>query len=267
VEGTLPGAAAALRNGTGVLVSDNLAYKLDLRRGENIVLPTVKGPRSFTVEGTYVDYLGSLDLGAVLVGQSLLQHLWNDAQANMLRVWLQPDVASADVAERIRVAMQQLPSTKGDSYYVLQATDFLEEVRSAVRRFFAATWALQVIVALVGVIGVANTQLAAVLDRTTEVGVLRTVGLTRKAVVRSIMIECGALGAMGSVLGVVLGLILGSQIVLIGLRLVTGWSMGIEVPWGDLVVGVVTATAVSAIAGYIPARAAVQLDAPRGAVD
>jgi ABC-type antimicrobial peptide transport system permease subunit len=81
------------------------------------------------------------------------------------------------------------------------------------------------------------------------------------------MIECGALGAMGAMLGVVLGLVLGAQIVLIGLRLVTGWSMGIEIPWTELAAGIVTATLVSAFAGYVPARAAVQIDAPRGAAD
>jgi len=58
---------------------------------------------------------------------------------------------------------------------------------------------------------------------------------------------------------VVLGLILGAQIVLVSLRLVTGWSMAFYVPWEQVGVAILIATAVSALAGYVPARAAAGL--------
>lgn len=62
-----------------------------------------------------------------------------------------------------------------------------------------------------------------------------------------------------NLLGVVVGVILSAQIVLVALRLVTGWSMQFVVPILPLVLAVVAATCVSAMAGYVPARAAVGL--------
>jgi ABC-type antimicrobial peptide transport system permease subunit len=73
------------------------------------------------------------------------------------------------------------------------------------------------------------------------------------------VIECGALGALGGILGVILGVMLGAQIVLVSLKLVTGWSMAFHVPWLQLVVAVVIATGISALAGYVPARAAARV--------
>jgi putative ABC transport system permease protein len=267
VEGDFDVASKALSAGTGVLLSENLAYRLNLHLGDTIEIPTINGSRTFRIEGTYVDYLGSLDLGAVMVEQGYLSLLWGDRFANLFRVWIKPgaDRGSVGAAIRKRLARDRLGGR--DEHFVLEAGDFLESIRQVISRFFAATWALEFVAALVGVIGVINTQLATVLDRAAEIGVLRTIGLSRKDIIRSVVLECGALGALGGVLGVVLGLILGAQIVLVSLRLVTGWSMAFHVPWAQLGVAVLIATVVSALAGYIPARAAARFGVGQRSLD
>jgi putative ABC transport system permease protein len=256
VKGDLRIAARPLVEGSGVLLSENLAFKMRVDVGDVIAVPTPDGPRTFKVEGTYRDYLGSLDLGAVLVEQRFLSSIWRDRNANLLRVWLKEGVnhtaASRAVAARL--------SNRGlGDFFVLEAGQFVDSIRTVIRQFFAATWALEIVAALVGVIGVVNTQLAIVLDRASEIGVLRTIGLSRKDIIRSVVIECGALGALGGILGVILGIILGAQIVLVSLKLVTGWTMAFHVPWLQLVVAIVIATGISALAGYVPARAAARV--------
>jgi putative ABC transport system permease protein len=152
-------------------------------------------------------------------------------------------------------------------YFVLTSGEFLDGIRQVIRRFFAATWALEVVAALVGIIGVINTQLANVLDRTTEIGVLRTIGVSRQDIIRSVLLECGALGLLGGLLGVAFGLLFGAQIVLVSLRLVTGWRMPFVVPFWPLVFAVVMATAVSVLAGWWPARQAANLRLGQRSVD
>jgi putative ABC transport system permease protein len=263
VEGTFERAAEALTAGTGVLLSENLAYRLDLHRGDYLNLPTPLGPRRYRVEGTYVDYLGSLDQGAVAVPQAHLHEVWGDDLVNLFRVWLEPGVDASRVREQVS---QALGGEQG-AYFVLTSGEFLDGIRQVIRRFFAATWALEVVAALVGIIGVINTQLANVLDRTTEIGVLRTIGVSRRDIIRSVLLECGALGLLGGLLGVAFGLLLGSQIVLVSLRLVTGWRMPFVVPVWPLVFAVVMATAVSVLAGWWPARQAANLRLGQRSVD
>ena len=252
VEGTLSIAAPALKAGAGVLVSDNLAAKMRLHRGDRITIPTPTGPRAFRVEGTYVDYVGSLDLGAIAIAQPLLASIWGDRSANLFRVWIEPGRAISTVRADVLGAL-------GGGYYVVSGREFLDGVRSVLRQFFHATWALQLIAALVGIIGVVNSQLAIVLDRRNEIAMLRTIGVSARDVIRSVLVECAALGAIGGVWGVLVGGMLGVQFVVVSLHLITGWRIPFVAPAGAAVLSVVCATVVSTVAGYVPARAAGRL--------
>jgi putative ABC transport system permease protein len=256
VEGDFAAAAAGLEAGTDVLLSDNLAVRLQRHAGDAIELQTARGPHRFRIAGTYVDYLGSLDLGAVVVAQSQLTALWNDRLANMFRVWLAPGASSAAVRSAI---LQRLPAV--DGYYVVTARDFLDGVRAVLDRFFVAAWGLEIVAALVGVIGVVNVQLATVLDRAAELATLRTIGLADTDVTRSVMLECGALGLLGGLCGIAVGTMQGAQMMSVTLPLMAGWRIPLLVPALPLCAAGALAAIVSAAAGYVPARAAAGFDA------
>jgi putative ABC transport system permease protein len=262
VEGTLEEAAPALRAGTGVLLSDNLAYRLGLHQGDELSVPTPTGPRRFRIEGVYIDYLGSLDLGAIAVAYPELARTWGDHDVNLFRLWT---MAGTSPTTARRAVLDRLGAGKG--YYVLTASQFLDAIRAQVRGFFLATWALQVIAAIVGVIGVVNAQLATVLDRSAEISVLRTIGFTTRDLTRSVLVECGALGIIGALSGVAIGTMVSLQIVTVALRLVTGWRIPFTLPLGPLLAGVAAAALVSAVAGWVPARAASRLTAWQQSVD
>jgi putative ABC transport system permease protein len=261
VDGDLREAAGALEAGSGVLLSDNLAFRLGLRRGDGIDLPTPGGRRRFRVEGTYVDYLGATDLGAVAVAHSQLAAIWNDRTANLFRVWLRPGADASMVREAI------LAQLGPRGYFVLTAREFLDGINALVRGFFFSTWAMQIVAALVGVIGVVNAQLATVLDRRSEIALLRTIGVDERDVTRSVLLECAALGALGGLAGIAIGTAVGAQIVRIGLRLVTGWQLPFTLPVAPLVAAVAIATALSALAGWVPARAAARVATTQRSID
>jgi putative ABC transport system permease protein len=260
VEGDLAQAAAALLDGTGVLLSDNLAFRLGLHRGDQVVLATPLGPRTFRVEGTFVDYLGSLDLGAVAVADEQLATLWDDHSATLFRLWLEPGAS----ASAVRVAaLDHL----GPGYYAITSRQFLDAVQSVLRRFFVASWVLVLVAPLVGVIGVVNSQLATVVDRWTEIAMLRTIGVSRQDLSRSVFLECGALGACGALFGLGLGAMLFAQFIGVSMRLLTGWRIPFALPLGPLVAGVLCTAVISAAAGYVPARVAARLEARQQSLD
>jgi putative ABC transport system permease protein len=253
VEGTLGAAAPALRAGTGVLVSDNLATRLGLSMGDVIVIPSPQGPRRLRIEGSYVDYLGSLDLGAIVVAQEQLQDIWRDRYANLFRVWLKPTARADDTRAAILTALG------GSGYYVISARQFLDGVQAVLNSFFVATWALVAVAVLVAVIGIVNSELATVIDRRVEITMLRTIGLRSTQLIRAVVLECATLGALGGAIGVLLGLMLSDQFVEVALRLITGWRIPFSLHFGVPIITILAATAVATIAGWIPARAAVRL--------
>ena len=54
-------------------------------------------------------------------------------------------------------------------------------------------------------LGISNTILLAILERTKEIGMMRALGMTDKQMIMTYMLEAGFLGFIGSVLGIILG--------------------------------------------------------------
>jgi putative ABC transport system permease protein len=253
VEGESNSALASLQQtDDAVLLSDNLAVRLGLHAGDSIALPTPAGPQPFRIVGTFVDYLGSLDMGSVVVAQETLSKLWNDRQTNLFRLWAEDGVTPGALRDAVRGEL-------GDGYYAITTGEFLDAVREALKQFLRANWALTVLAVVIGVIGIVNAQLATVLDRSTEIATIRTIGVSTTDITRAVILECAALGTLGAVAGAALGGMLGVQFMAYSLPLVTGWRIPYVFPALMAVVGVGAAAVISAMAGYAPARLAARL--------
>jgi putative ABC transport system permease protein len=71
----------------------------------------------------------------------------------------------------------------------------------------AMSWGTSLLAVLVGVLGVMNTMLMTVFERTQEICVLLALGWKRSRVVRMILYESAMLGFGGGVVGVALGVV------------------------------------------------------------
>ncbi len=107
---------------------------------------------------------------------------------------------------------------------------------------------------LISVIGVGTTTGLSVLERTRETGLLRALGLNRRAVQAMIGIESGLYGVIGSVLGIALGVPF-AWLALQALRI----EVIFTVPVGWLLLLVTIMVAITMAAGLLPARKAAQV--------
>ena len=62
-------------------------------------------------------------------------------------------------------------------------------------------------------LGISNTILMAIMERTKETGMMRAMGMTDKQMIMTYMLEAGFLGFIGSVLGIILGIIVNAPAV------------------------------------------------------
>jgi putative ABC transport system permease protein len=85
-----------------------------------------------------------------------------------------------------------------------QYVDSSVEIQSA--RVFA--WLTSAIALVIGAIGVINTMLTSVFERTREIAVLRAIGWTKLRVIRLIMLESAVLGMTGAAVGAALAIAL-----------------------------------------------------------
>ncbi|MBA4066521.1 MAG: hypothetical protein C0501_23015 [Isosphaera sp.] len=84
--------------------------------------------------------------------------------------------------------------------------DYYAELTKTNEQFLTAIVLVAVIMAVGGVFGVMNTMFASIAARIREVGVLRVLGFKRWQILISFMLESLAIGAVGGVLGCLLGL-------------------------------------------------------------
>ncbi|WP_062209521.1 ABC transporter permease [Demequina oxidasica] len=110
---------------------------------------------------------------------------------------------------------------------------------------------------VIAILGVANTLLLSVTERTREIGLLRAVGLRRRSVWRMVTLESMVMAIFGAILGMLLGLGLGSALVL---ALADFGFDGVTVPWIWLGVYTVLAAIAGVLAAVWPAWRASKLD-------
>ncbi|WP_433045650.1 ABC transporter permease [Dactylosporangium sp. CS-033363] len=117
---------------------------------------------------------------------------------------------------------------------------------------------LLLIALFISVLGVINTLLLSVIERTRELGMLRAVGLRRGQTWRMVTTESIVITVFGTLLGLVVGAGLGAAIVT-ALKDVLGFG-AVTLPWALMVVYFIASIVVGGIAGLIPSVRAVRLN-------
>jgi putative ABC transport system permease protein len=139
--------------------------------------------------------------GSMILPLSTLQSLTDrTGQVTYINVVLQGDVDAAGASETIgqieALDRRLLP---------LATTEFVEtDTRMQLARGMA--WMTSAVAILIGSIGMLNTMLTSVLERTKEIGILRAIGWPTRRVVSMILLESCGLALVASVLGCALAI-------------------------------------------------------------
>jgi putative ABC transport system permease protein len=143
---------------------------------------------------------------------------------------------------------------------VLSNSELRQEVTSLLDNAFSVTYAMEAVAVLLALLGIINTLLAAVLDRTREIGLLRAVGAARGHVLRLFVGEAAFIGLSGGLIGVLAGTLLGFLLTEVVGEQGTGWNFPYLFPTAAAVQMALTATVCATVAGLYPARRAASLD-------
>lgn len=155
--------------------------------------------RPFKIVGIYETGVGYQDTGAVIDLREAQDLFEKPRQVSFYQIRLRRPEAAATVMAEIERRFPEAAVSRS-SELVDDTADF--------QRMATIMNALSSIAVLVGSVGVVNTILMSVLERTREIGVLRAVGWRRRRVIGQIATESLLLGAVGGVIGTVLGVIL-----------------------------------------------------------
>ena len=193
-------------------------------------------------------YQANALIGSFLVGNSYyLSHFQSPNPGGVL---LRTDASGAD--ERVTDALSAYPNVK-----VQTRAQFEQAQASTINRLLGLIYALLALAVLIALIGIVNTLMLSVFERTREIGLLRAVGMKRRQIRAMIRSESVIIAVFGAIIGIVIGTGLGIALAA-SLR-----QQGITdtvVPVSSLIIFLVLSAVLGLVAATWPARRAANLD-------
>lgn len=160
--------------------------------------------QSVKLFGTSLRVVGIYETGTPLEDAGLVITL-KDAQAIFKKPrqvsFYQLKLRHPDKADEVKKWIE----TRYPEAFAAKSAEFSESSQD-VQVTRSLTWGLSMIAVLVGGIGVMNTMVMSVFERTREIGVLRAVGWRRRRVITMVLQESLLLSVVGGVVGIALGI-------------------------------------------------------------
>jgi putative ABC transport system permease protein len=134
---------------------------------------------------------------------------------------------------------------------------FEASAQASVNQLLGLVYVLLALAVVIALIGIVNTLMLSVFERTREIGLLRAVGMKRRQVRSMIRSESVIITLFGGVVGILRGLVLG---IVLAYALRNNGVTTIAVPVPSLIAFVVLSAVLGLIAASWPARRAANLD-------
>lgn len=140
--------------------------------------------------------------------------------------------------------------------------EYLESMKKQSAMIQAVLGGIGAISLLVAAIGIANTMMMSIYERTKEIGVIKVLGCDMKNIKQMFLMEAGFIGLIGGVVGNICSIIISVVInkIVAGMGAEMGLGNGISyIPIWLVLISLAFATFVGMAAGYFPALRAMKL--------
>ena len=191
-----------------------------------------------------------LDLANVTISSSLFRESFATTRPRYLFITTRGGPSAAESA-RLKKALAAFPGTKLRTQAAFKK-DVEKEINSTLGILYVML-ALSVIVSLVGIV---NTLVLSVFERTRELGMLRAIGMTRRQVRRMIRHESIIVALIGAVQGIAVGFFLAALVV----GALSSEGVVFAVPAGTLIAFLIVSIVAGMLAAILPARRAARLN-------
>jgi putative ABC transport system permease protein len=250
------GSVGALGTGA-IMVSADVAKAQNLNVGSPVTVKFAQtGDRPLRVVGTYRD--------TTLVGASYLISVdthsanFSDRLDVAVLVKARDGVSATRLKQAAASALADYPNVS-----IQDTAEFNKAQGKNVDQLLGLVNVLLALAVLIALLGVVNTLVLSVIERTRELGLLRAVGMTRRQVRSAIRWESVLIAAVGAVFGACLGLAFGAAF---ARALASQGITTLQVPVVQPIVYAVVAALAGVLAAITPARRAAKVDILRAVV-
>lgn len=260
------------------LISNNLILSADMNYGE-VRNPRSEGDSNYTppkphnVKGVGIleESFSEKDYNAYINITALEKIIEEDQRANRQNTSSRNRGTGGNKYERINVKVKDMNDVekvqeiiKGMGFQTYSLTDMLNSMKETSAKMQAILGGIGAVSLFVAAIGITNTMIMSIYERTREIGVMKVLGANLVDIKRLFLMEAGFIGLCGGLAGLVLSYSISFGLNKIGSGILglMGGSTGMSViPIELAILAVVFATLIGIISGYSPARRAMNLSA------
>lgn len=177
----------------GVLLGERLATSLDKKVGDKLSL---FDGEEYTVMGIFRSKTVYENGSMTVLLKDLQRFMGREGQVSGFAIVVDDASKDKESIERIRADIEKL----GKSLEATPTTEFVEGTQE-IQFVHAMAWVTSAVALVIGAVGMLNTMVMSVFERTREIGILRAIGWGRSRVVRMILLESVLLSLAGGILG------------------------------------------------------------------
>lgn len=156
---------------------------------------------------------------------------------------------------------------EGTRYRIITLNDILEPFMQIIATLNSISWIVFIILLVITMVGILNTFRMILMERTREIGTIRALGMQKRGVRNTFLLEALFISLMGIAAGVVLSGLISvllsawklPSVAMVAMFLKQGHIRFAFAPW-SIVFNAVTVALLSLAAAYLPARKAAELD-------
>ncbi|MBQ9026126.1 MAG: ABC transporter permease [Methanobrevibacter sp.] len=207
---------------------------------------------SLKVDGEDFDVVGIYETGDSNMAGAVFTSIKKVAEINDDEDSISNIYVKVNKGEDAQAVADRIDSMYGDNITTISSVMEMEQMGSMLNMLRASSWGISLLAIVVGGLGIINTMLMSVFERTREIGVLKAVGWSNRKILTMIVGESLVITIVSAIIGSVVGVVL---------CLVLAPMMGLNpVFTPDIFVqAFVIAIIVGIIGGLYPASKAVKL--------
>ena len=235
----------------GFFASKNYVKDHHLRLGSPVKLEFPSGKKTTVrLKGVWDEPKGGSPFGHITVSTTLFDRFVPRPRDEMVLMNTPGGVTDANTS-RLESAVKGFADAK-----IQTRDEFKRNFEAPINKLLNLLYALLALSVIVSLVGIINTLVLTVFERTREIGMLRAVGMTRRQVRMMIRYESIVTALMGAALGMAVGLFLAAVVT----HALSSSGIVFAIPWSQLVYFVIAAIVVGVLAAVVPARRAARLN-------
>jgi putative ABC transport system permease protein len=236
----------------GIVVDKQTAADSGLALGDAVSVRMATGSADFRLVGIY-EPVGSLT--GFVIDNGSFAAAGVDVGDSVIYVKAEPGADLPAVESAMTTALAAYPTVQ-----VQSQAEYKQQISSGVNQLLLVMIMLLSLAILIAVLGIVNTLVLSVIERTREIGMLRAVGALRRQIRTMVVLEALVIAVYGALVGLVLGVWFA---VALQRTLVDQGITVLDIPWTGLLGFLVVAGVVGVLAALWPAFRAGRLNVLR----